>query len=704
MHKNFHLDNMESMRNRQRHAAAQLEAARQAAMSNEEPSQVADPQRLDRDEPISDGEENHDQKKVLVGMVAESKDLFAKFDKDKNRSWSQSPPDGLEAAAENSKTLKYAVLVRKMKPKQADSIKPLVIDSIVVQSPHLKRVLGRVFDGYPGIVTDLSRLIFSAPFECFVHRWSEFAAARFRGDQDADAQAHLDLLYDIMYAELKEIIQLRDEYLRNRAITWEHVWTLFAPESVVLTSVRGKPMAVRFEKGEYKELDCGEVYDMVCHSVDWDGKKMGWANVRQMIQKYTGTVPFSELLCCPLEYSPDPSGTEKKLVARGRVFESLAGIHYRYYDGIAAYHPKSDPRKLHLEPVSCRIVIDSASWSRANPENSVDLRSLHRKYDPTGAEAPGQRSIGRRQAMHIFSGSYETNPEEEADQPDEIPQAALSEEHLLLASPVVRGYSLISKKWMHFLVDDISDIKFDANAFDSLVLEQEKKKLILAFAQNQVKNKTSFDDVITGKGRGIIIMLSGGPGIGKTLTAESVAEEMQTPLYIMSAGDLGSHSYEVEYNLNNILKMVASWNAVLLLDECDIFLEQRTPNGLDRNKIVGIFLRMLEYYEGILFLTTNRVKNIDAAFHSRIHLSLHYPDLNAEARATVWKTFLGKSGALMIRYEVTDDEIARLSQLELNGRQIKNALKMASLLPLEAEEPLKFEHLHSVLRIQGYSL
>jgi len=62
------------------------------------------------------------------------------------------------------------------------------------------------------------------------------------------------------------------------------------------------------------------------------------------------------------------------------------------------------------------------------------------------------------------------------------------------------------------------------------VLPADQKELILAFAMSQVKFKDDFDDVISGKGKGIIMLLSGGPGIGKTLTAESVAETMKVPL------------------------------------------------------------------------------------------------------------------------------------------------------------------------------
>jgi AAA+ superfamily predicted ATPase len=90
------------------------------------------------------------------------------------------------------------------------------------------------------------------------------------------------------------------------------------------------------------------------------------------------------------------------------------------------------------------------------------------------------------------------------------------------------------------------------------------------------------------------LSVCGPPGVGKTLTSESVAEEMKVPLYTMSAGDLGFDPRRVETKLQDILEMCSRWNAVLLLDEADAFLEQRSLHELERNKLVSIFLRVLE--------------------------------------------------------------------------------------------------------------
>ncbi|KAH7152029.1 P-loop containing nucleoside triphosphate hydrolase protein [Dactylonectria estremocensis] len=656
-----------------------------------------------KDDEKDDEEDEKEKEKVIVGLVTDSKDLYAKYDKNGDRSWTDKYPDDLEEAAENEETQKYAVIIRKIKPKEADSTKPLVIDSLIVQSPYLKRVLGKVFDGYPGIVTEVTRLKFHAPFECFVHRWDRLIAAKDDSAHDDITREHVELLYNIMKNELGEVIQLREDYFKNRAVAFEHVWTLFPPGCTVWGSSKGKPVAVKFNSGYYAKTQCGQVYLLQCKILDWDGKIMGWTDLNQQIGEFPGTVPFSQLNCYPLEYHPRLDAAMALLLDRGRRFEELAGYCYKFYKGTAVWHV--DARKSRKENVQSRIVIDGENWEKENPDHTVWLENIHQQVEVTGRGGNDSDSD---------SGSENDWGNNNNDDVDDIlgsdKRPPLTEEQLIMTSPIVRGYSLKNKRWMEFFIDDVSEVKFNDQAFNSLVLPEDQKELILAFAQSQVKYKDAFDDIISGKGKGIIMLLSGGPGIGKTLTAESVAEEMKVPLYIMSAGDLGADAYEVEDNLSRILEMVANWNAVLLLDECDVFLEARCANDIARNRIVSIFLRTLEYYEGILFLTTNRVKNMDPAFQSRIHMSLEYPPLDASAREAVWRGFLSRTINLNAKmegkaaHEISEDEIKALAHLELNGRQIKNVLKTSNLLACHKGEKLAFRHLRIVLKVEGHSL
>ncbi len=83
------------------------------------------------------------------------------------------------------------------------------------------------------------------------------------------------------------------------------------------------------------------------------------------------------------------------------------------------------------------------------------------------------------------------------------------------------------------------DVNWDDGAFDALVLGQKQKTLIHSLVLQHANNDNDFDDIIKGKGRGLIGLLSGTPGCGKTLTAEAVAEVTHKPLYTLSAGELG---------------------------------------------------------------------------------------------------------------------------------------------------------------------
>jgi ATP-dependent Lon protease len=96
-----------------------------------------------------------------------------------------------------------------------------------------------------------------------------------------------------------------------------------------------------------------------------------------------------------------------------------------------------------------------------------------------------------------------------------------------------KGFNLRTKKWLDLNIDQIHDIVWNNKAFDTLVLDRKTKELIEALVSKQISAAKS-TDVIAGKGNGLILLLHGGPGTGKTLTAEGVAEIAKKPLYRVS--------------------------------------------------------------------------------------------------------------------------------------------------------------------------
>lgn len=230
----------------------------------------------------------------------------------------------------------------------------------------------------------------------------------------------------------------------------------------------------------------------------------------------------------------------------------------------------------------------------------------------------------------------------------------------------------------------------------------ESKKLLGASASS---DSAVFDDFIEGKGRGLCMLLCGPPGVGKTYTAEAITEKAEVPLYMVSAGELGTEPSQVDGALDQALELCRRWGAMLLLDEADVFLGKRGFGGQEasvlRNELVSsrlalepprslglasnctdtrkVFLRRLEYFQGTMFLTTNRIQNIDDAFQSRIDLILPYSDLDPDARLQVWNNFIEKSGGDE-KFDLLPGDIKCLADYPLNGREIKNLVKSALLI------------------------
>lgn len=153
-----------------------------------------------------------------------------------------------------------------------------------------------------------------------------------------------------------------------------------------------------------------------------------------------------------------------------------------------------------------------------------------------------------------------------------------------------------------------------------------------------------------------------------------MAEEDKRALVRISCGDLGQHPYEVERNLQALLKLALRGSAVVLIDEADTFLAKRAMGGGLRdyyhNALVSIFLKHLEYFPGVIFLTTNEETGIDEAVRSRV-IFLHYGGLNAKSRTNIWKNQLSK-GDQAPAGKIFQSICAELgSKYELDGREIQ---------------------------------
>ncbi|KAF7561033.1 hypothetical protein G7046_g3103 [Stylonectria norvegica] len=289
----------------------------------------------------------------------------------------------------------------------------------------------------------------------------------------------------------------------------------------------------------------------------------------------------------------------------------------------------------------------------------------------------------------------------------------LRDDDLVLLPKRMFAYALRERRFMPIDLNLLKPVRREPGVFENLRIQPEYKDivrgLVMSHFQKKVLERRYADaategpgqDLIQGKGRGLVVLLHGVPGVGKTATAEAVAMENRKPLFVITCGDLGLTPHEVEQSLKNVFRLAHLWDCVLLLDEADVFLSERSKHDMKRNALVSVFLRVLEYYNGLLFLTTNRVGTIDEAFKSRVHLSLYYPPLDRTQTREIFRLNITKlkeieserhrmtgEPALVIKdSEILDfankhhEELARSTGC-WNGRQIRSAFQIASSLAL----------------------
>lgn len=158
------------------------------------------------------------------------------------------------------------------------------------------------------------------------------------------------------------------------------------------------------------------------------------------------------------------------------------------------------------------------------------------------------------------------------------------------------AYALQDRKFVAVDIDHLQQVKESGDAFENLIIDPSHKSMVSSLIFSHFEKKrmeqthglfNSNQDIIQDKGRGLVVLLHGVPGVGKTSTAESVARNWRKPLLSITCGDLGLEASDVESSLKEILRLAQLWECILLLDEADVFLSQRSHSDLQRNALVS---------------------------------------------------------------------------------------------------------------------
>ncbi|KAL3442972.1 hypothetical protein BJX65DRAFT_312274 [Aspergillus insuetus] len=487
-----------------------------------------------------------------------------------------------------------------------------------------------------------------------------------------DAEAAQCPDHDLIF-ELKAVSAFIQKYFHEKTpelsllsqsrVIFDTVWAVFRPNEMVFGIDRlQQPQVFRLKDSHYGKTKEGVFYfALEMDYVDSNGRSTGYVHHAEYnILSFEGSKDINSLPYFPLSFHGDYPNIKEALIRRGENVLRLHGRgHLQEYRGHAMDGQEGDgaARKFTADG---RVVLDPATFDNMIPNNRL---------------VPLIRAPIRPQQM--------------------------TDDQKLLLSPVLYGFNLSEKRWGGFAIERLQPVQWNDDIFNKLVLPNERKVFLLSLVRSRRTSsaKTEFDDFVQNKGKGLVGLLAGPPGVGKTLTAEAIAEVAHRPLYMISSGELGETSSSVERNLGFALKLAQSWQAVLLLDEADVFLSERDNVNLARNAITSIFLRNLEYYQGLLLLTTNRLSSLDSAFQSRIHFCYEYTDLDEDARSEIWSEFTSK----VENHSISRTDISNLAKRTLNGRQIKNAMKISCTVATEQNTPLTLDRIHQALELGGSS-
>lgn len=569
----------------------------------------------------------------------------------------------------HSLDLSYAIVVNQIFSKR----NRLDLMVLTINSAHILKAFRDVIRSYPTVAADFSEPFdMESPFRMLYHYWDDLDAYR-QSSEDDEARMHLNLLFDFMEADMGPEKKRCETQVKKGHVDYDRVWTIYRPGDLQVRFEHNHPWLLKLVKTAYEEnTNEGKWMEVHCTYTDYDGTDVGEAKrVFKIHQKryFASENPanITDLVVYPRKFLKEGDGLEKRLLERGAHFLTLRGTCIRRYDGLAEHI-----KELPLDYYHPRMAEWDAVWL---------------PYKETGRVVIDRKTF--QEDNHLSQVGIKPDPETI---------------NKMLCPPFVYGFSLARKEWCRFYLTLIREIDWNKNSFDSLIMNDSQKMLLQALVSSHAFPDNPRDHMQQ-KGKGLVILLHGTPGSGKTLTAECAAEMTEKALFSTSLAELNKENsaWYFEYRLMQVLQYATIWRAIVLLDEADVFLESRKDDVMhaaERNALVAVFLKHLEYFSGIVFLTTNRIHVLDDAMISRIHLALGYSPPELEMRRLIWTQSLRAVRVEQLDMDI-DQAIDILVRDKLNGREITNAINTAQTLARFEGKPLQLNHIETVLDVRN---
>jgi hypothetical protein len=290
-----------------------------------------------------------------AGRLTEYKRVVEKYDALAMRWTTEEEKDEKEAPKEIDKLSECCFVFRKKITPNGPNIPPTIMTYLDIKSWYLRDAGKKIIGTQAGIswgatVLQVESLAFVLDVKLTLHQidahkilpyYTELQAylttckeALEPSDDDITFIAHLDLLLNFLLSEFKDIISELEDLSRSREMTWERIWALWKPGRLYFmnSSETDDPFVVRLMSSmPVNQND----YQINFEYIDYYKSSFGWKTEITVISRFVGRVATSTLDLYPFDHHSEHEGLREAMIARGRRWKELAGVHHQYYDGTA---------------------------------------------------------------------------------------------------------------------------------------------------------------------------------------------------------------------------------------------------------------------------------------------------------------------------------------------------------------------------------
>lgn len=373
-------------------------------------------------------------------------------------------------------------------------------------------------------------------------------------------------------------------------IEFRNLWMVYKPGTIVYKEIDGSISAyvvvsailhkgelddyVREQRFEHvrrvDDLDISDRYIIEAWNLAYNGQFLTRVPLIVVVDEFRAprTLESLELLPAHWHDKPDAGQTAGRIKQRAHQFREFIeqGCSHRLFK-----HANS----TYEGPV----ILDPIAYNENRDHDPlIEPPPMHRRDERTPIEPRDTKGYRRFRSYT----SLDTRDPKQAE--------GITDEHLFLLEETISGLALATKKWMQFHVEGIQEgspfndvdqletVLTMENDADREVLQTIKRKT----AAQSSESFTLTPDFIPGKGEGQVFLLYGGPGTGKTLSAECVANDTKRPLLSLSMSDLAPYH---DTTLRRWFSLGAKWGALIIIDEADVFLAKRLDSSRDPDQL-----------------------------------------------------------------------------------------------------------------------